>query len=69
MQQVVRKDKESFENLLRRFNRKVHQSGSLAIAKKKQYFEKPLSKKEQREVAIRKTAIKAKKMRQMMLGS
>lgn len=69
MQQVVRKDKESFENLMRRFSRKVHQSGKLAIVKKKQHFEKPLSKKEQRAVAIRKAAIKVKKIREMMLGS
>ena len=50
MIQVTRKDsKESFENLLRRFNRKVQQSGALAIAKQAQHFEKPISKTERRK--------------------
>jgi ribosomal protein S21 len=43
---VTRKDsKESFENLLRRFNRKVQQSGVVATVKQGQYFEKPISKR------------------------
>ena len=38
---VTRKDgKEPLENVLRRFNRKVQQSGIIAIAKQNQYFEK-----------------------------
>ena len=69
MQQVTRKEKESFENLMRRFNRKVIQSGDLAIAKKKQYHERTVSKREQREIAIRKAASKERKMRQIILGS
>ncbi|MCA9342958.1 30S ribosomal protein S21 [Candidatus Saccharibacteria bacterium] len=53
MIQVVKKDpKESTESLLRRFTRKVQQSGMMAITKQNQYFEKPLSKKERRERAI-----------------
>ena len=50
MIQVTRKDsKESTENLLRRFNRKVQQSGALATVKGKQYFQKPTSKPERRK--------------------
>lgn len=53
MIQVIRKDaKESTENLLRRFSRKVHQSGVLAVVKQNQYFEKPISKRERRKQAI-----------------
>lgn len=53
MIQVTRKDaKESTENLLRRFSRKVQQSGVLAVAKQNQYFEKPISKSERRKQAI-----------------
>jgi ribosomal protein S21 len=63
--QVVRKDeKESLENLIRRFNKKVQQSGVLGVARRKKYFEKPLSKREQREIAIRKRARKEMKARQ-----
>lgn len=53
MIEVIKKDsKESQENLLRRFNRKVQQSGILAVAKQNQYFEKPISKRDRRKKAI-----------------
>ena len=53
MIQVTRKDpKESAENLLRRFNRKVQQSGVINAVKRGQYFEKPMSKRERRIRAI-----------------
>ena len=53
MIQVTRKDpKESTENLLRRFTRKVQQSGVLPVAKQNQYFEKPMSKRDRRQRAI-----------------
>lgn len=69
MIQVNRKDaKESFENLLRRFNRKVQQSGSMAIVKQAQYFEKPISKIERRKKAIIRRERKAIKMKKMKLG-
>ncbi|HET9174683.1 MAG TPA: 30S ribosomal protein S21 [Candidatus Saccharimonadales bacterium] len=67
MIQVTRKDsKESLENLLRRFNRKVQQSGTIAVVKQAQFFEKPTSKRERRSKAIirqERKAIKAKKMK------
>jgi len=67
MIQVTRKDsKESLENLLRRFNRKVQQSGAIAVVKQAQYFEKPISRRERRNKAIirqERKAIKAKKMK------
>jgi len=66
--QVTRKEKESVENLLRRFNRKVQQSGVLAIAKNKQYKEKKVSKRDQRMSAIRKSAIKEKKIKELLRG-
>lgn len=69
MIQVTRKDsKESLENLLRRFSRKVQQSGSLMIAKQGQYFEKPISKVERRKKAIVRRERKALKMKKIKLG-
>jgi len=69
MIQVTRKDsKESLENLLRRFNRKVQQSGILAEAKQKQYFEKPASKRDRREKAIVRRERKAQKLKKIKLG-
>lgn len=66
MLQVIRKDDESVENLIRRFNKKVIQSGVLTTARQKKYFVKPISKTEAREVAIRKRARKEQKMRELM---
>jgi len=58
LQEVTRKDNESFENLFRRFNRRVQQSGKLAQARKNQFFDKPLSKNRQRVEALRKAKIR-----------
>jgi ribosomal protein S21 len=69
MIQVTRKDsKESLENLLRRFNRKVQQSGMMLTVKQKQYFEKPISKVERRQKAIVRRARKAIKLQKIKLG-
>lgn len=69
MIQVTRKDaKESLENLIRRFNKKVQQSGVLAEAKANQYFEKPISKTERRAKAIIKKQRKNDKQRRIKLG-
>ena len=69
MIQVTRKDeKEANENLIRRFNRKVLQSGVMSTVKSKQRFEKPISKIERRKKAIIRRARKADKMMKMRLG-
>lgn len=64
---VTRKDNnEPIENLVRRFNKKVTQSGVLVAAKRKMYYEKPLSKREQRAIAIRKRARRDQKARDIL---
>lgn len=69
MIQVTRKDdKEANENLIRRFNRKVLQSGVLSTVKSTQRFEKPISKVERRKKAIIRRQRKADKMMKMRLG-
>lgn len=69
MIQVTRKDsKESLENLLRRFTRKVQQSGVIAVAKQNQYFEKPMSKRDRRQKAIIRRERKNIKLKKMKLG-
>lgn len=69
MIQVTKKDaKESTENLLRRFNRKVQQSGTIAIVKQNQHFEKPISKRERRKKAIIRQERKAVKLKKIKLG-
>ncbi len=69
MIQVTRKDpQEANENLIRRFNRKVQQSGVIAKVKTLQYFEKPISKVERRKKAIIRKARKADKLKRIRLG-
>ena len=69
MIQVTRKDsKESAENLMRRFGRKVQQSGVLAEAKMGQYFEKPMSKRDRRTKAIVRRERKIIKVKKLRLG-
>lgn len=69
MIQVTRKDaKESTENLLRRFNRKVQQSGTIAVVKQGQYFQKDISKTERRRKAIIRQERKAVKLKKIKLG-
>jgi ribosomal protein S21 len=69
MIQVTRKDtQEANENLIRRFTRKVQQSGILAQVKELQYFEKPLSKRDRRARAIIRKARKADKLKRIRLG-
>lgn len=69
MIEVTRKDgKESAENLVRRFNRRVQQSGLVIAVKSGQYFEKPLSKRERRNKAIIRNQRKAVKLKKIKLG-
>ena len=69
MIQVTRKDsKEALENLIRRFNKRVQQSGVMAVARNNQYFEKPISKRERREKAIIRNERRAEKVRKIRLG-
>jgi ribosomal protein S21 len=66
---VTRKDtKESLENLLRRFNRRVQSSNVLAIARGNKRFEKPISKTERRKKAIIRKERRAEKVRKLKLG-
>ncbi len=69
MIQVTRKDgHEANENLIRRFNRKVLQSGVLSTVKAGQRFAKPISKVERRKKAIIRRARKADKLQKTRMG-
>lgn len=69
MIQVAKKDsKESIENVLRRFTRKVQQSGVITKAKQAQFFEKPTSKRDRRKKAILRRERKSQKLKKIKLG-
>ncbi|MDD5342441.1 MAG: 30S ribosomal protein S21 [Patescibacteria group bacterium] len=56
--EVRRKDGESGESLIRRFTRKVQQSGLLIRAKKRRFYEPPKTKRQAKEDAIRRKGIR-----------
>ena len=68
MVEVKKKDNESFENLLRRFNRKVQQSGILVRARRTRFFDPRKSRNLQRAAAQRRTKIQAEKEELKRLG-
>jgi len=46
-------ERESFESLLRRFNKKVQQNGILSEIRRREYFEKPSIRRKKKEAAKR----------------
>ena len=57
MTNVVAGSNESFESLLKRFNKKVQHAGILAEVRRREHYEKPSIKRKRKEAAKkRKTA-------------
>ncbi len=54
MPKIVVRDKESIEDVLRRFKRDVSRSGNLQEAKKRQYYLKPSDVRKQKRQEARK---------------
>lgn len=59
MLEVKRKEGESFEGLIRRFNKKTLQSGKLLQAKKIMFHQKPLNKLARKEKAKKRQEVTA----------
>ena len=57
MVEVKRKEGESFESMLRRFNRKIQQSGILVRARRTQFYIPPKSRNLTRESARRRAEL------------
>ena len=62
---VKRKEKESFEAMIRRFNRMVLMSKSMTEAKERRFFAKPVTKDKRRASAVRKEKIKTQKKKEL----
>jgi small subunit ribosomal protein S21 len=56
---VVAGDNESFESLLKRFNKRVQQDGVLAEMRHREFFEKPSIKRKRKEAAKRRKSSRA----------
>jgi ribosomal protein S21 len=59
--EVKKKDNESFESLMRRFSKKILQSGRVLQAKKIRFHTKPLNKRARKLKAQRREEIKGQR--------
>ncbi len=66
--EVRKRDNESGDSLIRRFSRKVQQSGVLLQARKVRYYERKKSKRKVREQAQRRAELTAERERLIKLG-
>ena len=62
MAEVKAQSDESFDSLLKRFNKRVQQSGILAELRRHEHFEKPSIKRKRKKAAKRRGAAKAVRM-------
>lgn len=65
MTHVQKKDNESTENLIRRFNRKVMQSGVLSAARQNRFHQAKPNRRARREDAIRQERRKLARAKRM----
>lgn len=68
MVEVRKRDNEGTESLVRRFSRKVQQSGVLLQARKIRFHARKKSRRKQREDAQRRTELQAERERLIKLG-
>lgn len=61
MTEAKRKKNETFESMLRRFNKKMMQSGKILQAKKVRYLEKEPNKNKTKKLALRRMNIREEK--------
>ena len=59
MADVMLDGRESFESLLRRFNRKVQQDGILAEFRRREHYEKPSTTRKKKEAAKRRKSARS----------
>lgn len=66
--EVRKKDKESTGSLLRRFSRKVQQSGILLRARKARFYVKPKTSRQLKASALRRQQLRAQRTELIKLG-
>ena len=62
MAEVVARQEESFDSLLRRFNKKVQQDGILSELRRREHFEKPSIRRKRKKAAKRRSSAKASRL-------
>jgi ribosomal protein S21 len=66
--EVRKKKGESFESMIRRFNKRVQQSGRIYEARDIRFFSAPKSKNKQRQDALRRAQIRDTKEYERKIG-
>lgn len=59
MAEVTAGENESFESLLKRFNRRVQQTGILSELRRREHYEKPSVRRKRKRAARRRSVAKA----------
>ena len=62
MSEVTAGEDESFDSLLKRFNRKVQQDGILAELRRREHYEKPSIKRKRKKAAKKRGAARSARM-------
>ena len=62
MAEVTANDEESFDSLLKRFNRRVQQDGILAELRRREHYEKPSVQRKRKKAAKKRGAAKGARM-------
>ncbi len=66
--EVRRKEKEPIGSLLRRFTRRVQQSGVLLTARRSRFYRKPKTKRQIKASALRREQLRAQRKEMMKMG-
>ena len=66
--EVRKKDRESTGSLLRRFSRRVQQSGVLLRARRSRFYQKPKTKRQSKASALRREQLRAQRSDMMKMG-
>ena len=59
MAKVVASENESFESLLKRFNKRVQQTGIMSELRRREHYEKPSVKRKRKRAARRRSVARA----------
>ena len=65
MTQVIASENESFESLIKRFNKKVQQEGVLSEVRRRKHYEKPSVKRKRKEAAKRRKSARTTSSREV----
>ncbi len=68
MVEVRKTERENSQNLIRRFTKRIQQSGILRVARKSRFHQRPKSKEMQKRAALRREQLKGEYEKLKKLG-